>query len=143
MNWAALVQNTGPYPEENLWGSMKIVLCLGLAAWWCLVLLRRWARAEKKTSVAERAGLVKPPKSKSYEKLNGATYRILDLEEYDRFWWGRAPSSRELFEAWLKVPTASMRAVSMRQGKRSTAAILRLVKMLKVRGILRREGPGS
>lgn len=46
MNWAALVLNTGGYPETGYVDLMKIVLGVGLILWAGFKLVR-WSRAEK------------------------------------------------------------------------------------------------
>lgn len=44
-------------------------------------------------------------------------YEVLDLEAYERYWWGKTPSRRALVEEWLGDPDASMFEVSRRHGK--------------------------
>jgi len=73
------------------------------------------------------------------KKSCGFTYIILDLNKYERFWWGRKPSTRDLFEEWLKVSDVTMRTVSMRHGKRSSSLLDRISQDLKRQGIMRRE----
>ena len=67
------------------------------------------------------------------------TYIILDLNKYERFWWGRKPSTRNIFEEWLKSPFVTMREVSRRHGKRSSSLLERINRELKEQGIMRRE----
>lgn len=67
------------------------------------------------------------------------TYRILNLNRYERFWWGRKPSNRDIFEEWLKDPDVTMRTVSVRHGKRSSSLLERINRELKRQGIMRRE----
>ena len=50
-------------------------------------------------------------------KNQNRVYTILDLEAYNRFWIGRKPSTRTIFEEWLFVPTATMNAVALKHGK--------------------------
>lgn len=73
------------------------------------------------------------------KKSNGYIYIILDLNKYERFWWGRKPSTRDIFEEWLKDPDVTMRDVSMRHGKRSSSLLERVNQKLKKQGIMRRK----
>ena len=74
-------------------------------------------------------------KIREFPKNLRRTYRILDEEAYERFWWGRKPSTRAMYEKWLFVPKATMNAVSLRHG--STPPILeRLNQELHKRGII-------
>ena len=73
------------------------------------------------------------------KKSCGHIYIILDLNKYERFWSGRKPSTRDLFEEWLKVPDVTMRSVSLMNGKRSSSLLERINRELKRQGIMRRE----
>jgi len=73
------------------------------------------------------------------KKTNGFTYVILNMNEYERFWSGRKPSTRDIFEEWLKDPDVTMRDVSMRHGKNSSSSLERINRELKRQGIMRRE----
>ena len=74
------------------------------------------------------------------KKSCGHTYIILDLNKYERFWWGRKPSTRDIFEEWLKDLEVTMREVClMRHGKRSSSLLERINRELKRQGIMRRE----
>ena len=75
---------------------------------------------------------------KFFKKSCYRTYIILDLNKYERFWWGRNPSTRNIFEEWLKDPDVTMRTVSLRHGKRSCALLERISRDLRRQGIMRR-----
>ncbi len=70
---------------------------------------------------------------REFPKNHRRTYRILDDEAYERFWWGRKPSTRRIFEEWLFEPKATMNAVSLKHGK--TPPLLE-----RLSGELRRQG---
>ena len=72
------------------------------------------------------------------KKTCGFTYVILNLNKYERFWSGRKPSTRDIFEEWLKVPDVTMRSVSLMHGKRSSSLLERISQDLKRQGIMRR-----
>jgi len=69
---------------------------------------------------------------KSY---GGYSYEIMDEEAYERFWWGRKPSSREAFEAWLMDPNKTQHQLMIESGKRYP---LRTMRELLKTGIIRR-----
>jgi len=73
------------------------------------------------------------------KKSCGFTYFLLDPNKYERFWSGRKPSTRDIFEEWLKDPDVTMRDVSMRHGKNSSSLLERINRELKGQGIMRRE----
>ena len=73
------------------------------------------------------------------KKSCGFTYIILNLNNYERFWKGRKPSTRDIFEEWLHDPYFTMRTVSLRHGKRSISLLLRLNRELKKQEIMRRK----
>lgn len=71
-----------------------------------------------------------------YQKNLRSSYQILDEERYERYWWGRKPSTKKLFEEWLKEPKLTMRAVSMRHGLNSCATLSRVSQDLQRKGIM-------
>ena len=73
---------------------------------------------------------------KIYTKSSGGfSYEIMDEEAYERFWWGRQPSSREAFEAWLGDPNKTQHQTMIEYGKQNVGWTAReLVKA----GIIRR-----
>lgn len=73
------------------------------------------------------------------KKTCGHSYIILNLNRYERFWVGKRPSTRDLFEEWLHDPDLTMRTISMEHGKRSSSLLERLNQELKKQGIMRRE----
>jgi len=73
------------------------------------------------------------------KKSCSRTYIILDLNNYERFWWGKKPSTRDIFEEWLKDPDVTMRTVSIKHGKNSSSLLERINRELKRQWIMRRE----
>ena len=70
--------------------------------------------------------------TKSY---GGFSYEIMDEKAYEQYWWGRKPSSREAFEAWLKDPNKTQHQAMIEYGKQNVGLNVReLVK----EGIIRR-----
>jgi len=69
---------------------------------------------------------------KSY---GGFSYEIMDEEAYERFWWGRRPSSREAFESWLNDPNKTQHQLMIETGKNYP---LRTTRELSKAGIIRR-----
>ena len=69
---------------------------------------------------------------KSY---GGYSYEIMDEKAYERFWWGRKPSSKEAFESWLKDPNMTQHQLMIESGK--TYPLRTIRKLLKA-GIIRR-----
>jgi len=70
--------------------------------------------------------------SKSY---GGFSYEIMDETAYERYWWGRKPSSREAFEAWIGDPNKTQHQAMIEYGKQNIGLNVReLVK----EGIIRR-----
>ena len=76
---------------------------------------------------------------KFVKKSCGFTYRILDLNNYERFWKRKKSSTRDFYEEWLNDPQVTMRTVSMKHEKRSCALLIRINRELKRQGIMRRE----
>ena len=76
--------------------------------------------------------------AKIYDKAWGSySYEIVDEEAYERYWWGKRPSTRELFESWLKDPEKTQNAVALEHGKWPTT-IWRHIHSLGRQGIIRR-----
>ena len=65
------------------------------------------------------------------------SYEILDEKEYERYWWGRKPSTRRAFEAWLMDPDKTQNSVGREHGKWPSMIRLQLKRLLR-RGILRK-----
>lgn len=73
-----------------------------------------------------------------YPRTRGRqVYEIPDGLAYERYWIGRRPSSRALFEEWLRDPDASMFEVTRRHGKLSFSISTHTTAMNKL-GILTR-----
>ncbi|GAG81277.1 unnamed protein product [marine sediment metagenome] len=53
---------------------------------------------------------------KSY---GGYSYEIMDEKAYERFWWGKRPSSKEAFEAWLFDPHKTQHQIMKMYGKKN------------------------
>ncbi len=73
---------------------------------------------------------------RKFPKNNNRTYRILDEEAYKRFWVGRKPSSKKLFEEWLFDPKATINAISQSHGKENASLISRLNRELVDHGVM-------
>ncbi len=73
------------------------------------------------------------------KKTKGWTYVILNMHSYERFFVGKKPSTRDIFEEWLKDPDVSMRSVSFRNGKKSSSLLERISRELKRQGVMRWE----
>ncbi len=73
---------------------------------------------------------------KVYQKsYGGFCYEIMDEEAYERYWWGRKPSSREAFEAWLGDPNKTQHQTMKEYGKQNVGWNAR---ELAKEGIIRR-----
>jgi len=73
-----------------------------------------------------------------YEKSWGnICYEIVDEGAYERYWWGRKPSTRAAFEAWLMDPEKTQCSVGREYGKWPSMIRLQLRRLLR-RGIMRR-----
>ena len=73
-----------------------------------------------------------------FDKARGnISYEILDEEAYERYWWGRRPSTRKAFEEWLGNPDRSQRSVEIEYGKKYNFIHLKMVDLVKL-GIIRR-----
>ena len=73
---------------------------------------------------------------KVYPKFYGGfSYEIMDEVAYERFWWGRRPSSRVTFEAWLGDPNKTQNQFMIESGKTYP---LRIIGKLLKAGIIRR-----
>ena len=71
-----------------------------------------------------------------YDKsYGGYSYEIMDEKAYEQFWWGRKPSSREAFEAWLGDPNKTQHQTMIEYGKQNVGWTAR---ELAKEGILRR-----
>jgi len=73
---------------------------------------------------------------KMYPKsYGGFCYEIMDEKAYERYWWGRQPSSREAFEAWLGDPNKTQHQTMIEYGKQNVGLNAR---ELAKEGIIRR-----
>ena len=54
-----------------------------------------------------------------HKSYGGYSYEIMDEKEYERFWWGKRPSSKEAFEAWLFDPHKTQHQIMKEYGKRN------------------------
>ena len=70
-----------------------------------------------------------------HKSYGGYSYEIMDETAYERFWWGRKPSSREAFESWLKDPDKTQHQLMIESGKNYP---LRTIRELLKTGIIRR-----
>ncbi len=65
------------------------------------------------------------------------SYEILDEKAYERYWWGRKPSSKRAVEAWLGDPNRTQRSITI-EHRKSFISISRQMRDLMKRGIIRR-----
>jgi len=73
-----------------------------------------------------------------FSKARGnISYEILDEERYKRYWWGRKPSTRAAFEAWIMNPEKTQNSVACEHGKWPSIIQLQS-RMLLRQGIIRR-----
>ena len=72
---------------------------------------------------------------RKFPKNHRRIYRILDDEAYKRFWWGKKPSTKPIFEEWLVTPDETMHSVAMRHGK-SPILLQVLSRALRREGIM-------
>ena len=79
-----------------------------------------------------------------YSKIWGhMDYVILNQKEYDHYWVGKRPSTRECFEDWLKDPNASMFEASKKHGKYSWSIQVHVTAMKKLGILIRRKRVGG
>ena len=73
---------------------------------------------------------------KIYHKAYGGwSYEIIDEDDYERYWWGKRPSSKEAFEEWLFDPHKTQHQMMKDHGKKNIGWNMReLIKQ----GIIRR-----
>ncbi len=78
-----------------------------------------------------------------FHKTRGKiSYEILDEKAYERYWWGRRPSSKRAVEAWLGDPDRTQRSITIEHGKSDRFIHLRMSDLVK-QGIIRRFKHGS
>jgi len=70
-----------------------------------------------------------------HKSYGGYSYEIMDDKKYERFWWGRRPSSKEAFESWLKDPNMTQHQLMIESGK--TYPLRTIGELMKL-GIIRR-----
>ncbi len=76
-----------------------------------------------------------------YPKTYGnRIYIILDETKYRRYWWGRRPSSRRIFEEWLNDPDTTMHETSKAHGKYSHTIQSHTTNLVKLGIMVRRNG---
>lgn len=75
---------------------------------------------------------------KVYPKsFGGFSYEILDEEAYERFWYGKKPSTKALFEIWLNDPDKTQHELASETDRSIYVVWLNLTEMKK-QGIIRR-----
>ncbi len=73
-----------------------------------------------------------------YEKSGGKiSYEILDEKAYERYWWGRRPSTKKALEDWLGDPDRTQRSIEIEYGKRYNFIHLKMTDLV-TQGIIRR-----
>lgn len=75
------------------------------------------------------------------KRFGRCLYEIPDPEAYRRYWIGKRPSTRKVYEEWLNDPDASMYEVSKRHGKQSWAIQVHTTAMGKLGILIRRRRP--
>ena len=70
-----------------------------------------------------------------HKSFGGYSYEIMDETAYERFWWGKRPSSKEIFEVWLTDPHKTQHQILIEYGKQNVGYNVR--EMMK-EGIIRR-----
>jgi len=74
---------------------------------------------------------------KSY---GGFSYEIMDEVAYERYWWGRRPSSKEAFEAWLGDPDKTQHQFMIESGKHYPLRTIRELVKAEIIRRFKREG---
>ncbi len=72
-----------------------------------------------------------------HKSWGNVSYEILDEKAFERYWWGRRPSSKRAVEAWLGDPDRTQRSITIEHGKSYKFIHLRMSDLVK-RGIIRR-----
>ena len=73
---------------------------------------------------------------KFYHKSFGNySYEIMDMKAYERFWWGKRPSSKKALEAWLSDPDKTQYQIMNEYGKGNVRT--NLIKLVKEGIIIR------
>lgn len=54
-----------------------------------------------------------------HKSYGGYSYEIMDEKAYERFWWGRKPSSKKAFEAWLFDPHKTQHQIMKERGRKN------------------------
>ena len=97
-----------------------------------------WLRCPTCFHISQEKGM-----ERVYQKNLRSSYQILDKKRYERYWWGKVPATRNIFEEWLKEPNSTMRGVSMRHGLTSCARVSRVSSDLQRQGIMIRRTSGE
>jgi len=73
-----------------------------------------------------------------FHKTRGKiSYEILDETAYERYWWGRRPSTKKALEDWLRNPDRTQRSIEIKYDKKYNFIHLKMTD-LKTQGIIRR-----
>ena len=56
-----------------------------------------------------------------HKSYGGYSYEIMDEKAYQQFWWGKRPSSKKAFEAWLFDPHKTQHQIMKEHGKKNIA----------------------
>jgi len=54
-----------------------------------------------------------------HKSYGGYSYEIMDEKAYMQFWWGKRPSSKMAFEAWLSDPHKTQHQIMKEHGKQN------------------------
>ena len=54
-----------------------------------------------------------------HKSYGGYSYEIMDEVAYERFWWGKRPSSKEAFEAWISDPYKTQHQILKEYAKKN------------------------
>ena len=70
-----------------------------------------------------------------HKSFGDYSYEIMDQKAYERFWWGKRPSSKKALEAWISDPDKTQFQIWKEYGRRNLRTnMINLVK----EGIIRR-----
>ncbi|MCW4049300.1 MAG: hypothetical protein NWE89_06130 [Candidatus Bathyarchaeota archaeon] len=54
-----------------------------------------------------------------HKSFGDYSYEIMNQVAYERFWWGKRPSSKKAFEAWLSDPDKTQYQIIKEHGRRN------------------------
>ena len=66
-----------------------------------------------------------------HKSWGNISYEILDEVAYERYWWGRRPSTKKAVEDWLGDPDRTQRSVEIEYGKSPRLIYLNMSELVK------------